>query len=82
MVHCGVSSVFCLYDGENLRSKDSPTCDGPKFTPRISALQEGRVEPQAFRRPVLDRNGKPIEFPHQYLERVRQTVRDKVRGKK
>ena len=48
----------------------------------VSALQEGRIEPQAFRRPVLDRNGKPIEFPHQYLERVRQTVRDKVRGKK
>lgn len=51
-------------------------------TALVDALRTGQTRPEAFRRPLLDADGRLKPGLHPALERVRQSLRDLVRGKK
>lgn len=41
----------------------------------ISALREGRSIPEAFRQPILNREGHPRQWPHATLETMRRNLK-------
>lgn len=53
--------------------------DADPETALVAALRDGRQVPTAFGRPILDADGRPQEFPHKTLERLRRGTLGRLR---